>query len=315
MRQLFPPCEPRVTAHLPVGDGHAIYVEEIGPPDGLPVVFLHGGPGSGSTPEHRRYFDPAVFRVVLFDQRGCGRSTPLADISNNTTRHLVADIEALRRYLGIERWIVFGGSWGSTLALAYSTTHPLSCSGIVLRGIWLCRPSDMQWWLYGIRQVFPDHWDRFAGHLSPAERGDILRAYHRRLNDPDPAVHLPAAAAWKSYEMHCSTLLPNPTADLPADPRTLAMSRIESHYMLHEIFLPQGALLDGVPKLRAIPAHIVHGRYDMICPIDGAFALAAAWPEARFTIVPDAGHAGSDPGIRHALIEAMDDLAARLRRN
>lgn len=313
LHPLFAPSQPRVSGHLPVGDGHALYFEESGRPDGIPAVFLHGGPGSGTNSDQRRFFDPARFRTILFDQRGAGRSTPLADITNNTTAHLIADIEALRRHLGIEKWIVFGGSWGSTLALAYAAAHPRSCSGLVLRGIWLCRPSDMHWWLYGMRAVFPDHWDRFAGFLPPSERADILRAYHRRLIDPDPGVHLPAAAAWKSYEMRCSTLLPRHDSDLPADPRTLAMSRIESHYMMNDIFLPQGALLAGVERLRGIPAHIVHGRYDMICPIDGAFALAAAWPEATFTIVPDAGHAGTEPGTRSALIAALDDLATRLR--
>ncbi|MBL8697965.1 MAG: prolyl aminopeptidase [Alphaproteobacteria bacterium] len=312
MSALFPPCEPRTSGHLPVGDGHAIYWEEVGDPTGIPVVFLHGGPGSGIYAEQRRFFDPARFRAVLFDQRGAGRSTPSADISSNTTRHLIADIERLRVHLGIGRWIVFGGSWGSTLALAYAAAHPDRCSGLVLRGIWLCRPGDMQWWLYGMRAVFPDHWDRFAGFLPSSERGDLLGAYHRRLNDPDPAVHLPAAAAWKSYEMRCSTLLPRLDADQPADPRTLAMSRIENHYMVNDIFLPQGALLAAVPRLRAIPTHVVHGRYDMICPIEGAFALVADWPEARFTIVPDAGHAAGEPGTCAALIAAMDSLAVQL---
>ena len=312
MREFFPPCEPRASGHLPVGDGHAIYYEEIGMSGGSPVVFLHGGPGSGSNAEHRRFFDPARFRAVLFDQRGAGRSTPSADISNNTTAHLIADIERLRAHLGISSWIVFGGSWGSTLALAYAAAHPESCSALVLRGIWLCRSADMEWWLYGMRAVFPEHWDRFAGFLPAAERKDILAAYHRRLVDPDPAVNLPAAVAWKTYETRCATLLPRNEPEKPADQRTLAMSRIECHYMINDCFMPQGALLAGVARLRRIPAYLVHGRYDMICPIENAFALAAAWPEAKFEIIPDAGHAAGEPGTRHALITAMDELAARL---
>ncbi len=311
MKPFFPPCEPRVSGHLPVGDGHAIYFEEIGNPRGIPTVFLHGGPGSGSNAEHRRFFDPERFRTVLFDQRGAGRSTPLADISNNTTAHLIADIETLRRHLGIETWIVFGGSWGSTLALAYAAAHPERCRALVLRGIWLCRPADMQWWLYGMRAVFPEHWNRFARYLPEPERQDILAAYHRRLVDPDPGTHLPAASAWKTYETRCATLLPRDEPEKPADQRTLAMSRIESHYMINDCFMPPGALLAAVPRMRKIPTYLVHGRYDMICPIEGAFALAEAWPEARFEIIPDAGHAAGEPGTRHALITWMNELAVR----
>ncbi len=312
MKPFFPACEPRAHGHLPVGDGHAIYYEEIGTPHGIPAVFLHGGPGSGSNAEHRRFFDPERFRTVLFDQRGAGRSTPSAKIANNTTAHLIDDIEKLRVHLGISSWIVFGGSWGSTLALAYAAAHPDRCRALVLRGIWLCRPSDMSWWLYGLRGVFPEHWNRFAGYLPDAERKDILAAYHRRLVDPDPAIHLPAAVAWKTYETRCATLLPRDEPEKPADQRTLAMSRIECHYMIHDCFMPPGTLLAAVPRLRKIPAYLVHGRYDMICPIEGAFALAEAWPEARFEIIPDAGHAATEPGTRHALITAMEELAGRI---
>ena len=311
MDALFPPVEPYASGVLEVGDGHKVHFEEVGRPDGIPVVFLHGGPGSGSSAEHRRFFDPARFRAVLFDQRGCGRSTPTASILANTTADLIADIERLRAELGIERWIVFGGSWGSTLALAYAGRHPERCASLVLRGIWLCRPADMDWWLYGIRTVFPEHWARFAEFIPASERGDLLGAYRRLLEDPDPAVNMPAAVVWKTYETRCATLLPRDEPEKPATPRTLAMARIECHYMANACFLEPGALLAAVPRLRAVPGFIVHGRYDMICPVEGALALAQAWPEARVAIVPDAGHAATEPGTARALVAAMRDFAER----
>ncbi len=313
MDALFPPVEPYASGRLAVGDGHEIHFEEVGRADGIPVVFLHGGPGSASSAEHRRFFDPARFRAVLFDQRGAGRSTPAASIAANTTADLVADIERLRVRLGIERWIVFGGSWGSTLALAYAARHAERCAALVLRGVWLCRPSDMVWWLYGMRTVFPEHWLRFAEFIPAAERGDLLAAYRRRLEDPDPAVHMPAAVVWKTYETRCATLLPRNEPEKPATERTLAMARIECHYMANSCFLAPGELLAAVPRFRRVPGFIVHGRYDMICPVEGALALAQAWPEARLQIVPDAGHAATEPGIARALIAAMDAFAKRER--
>ena len=309
--ELFPPLEPYATGRLPVGDGHELHFEELGRRDGIPVVFLHGGPGSGIPAEHRRFFDPARFRVVLFDQRGAGRSTPLASIAANTTDHLVADIERLREHLGIARWIVFGGSWGSTLALAYAGRHADRCAALVLRGIWLCRPGDLVWWLYGLRVVFPEHWERFAGFIPAAERGDLLAAYHRRLVDPDPAIHLPAAVVWKTYESRIATLLPRDEPDKPATQRTLAMSRIECHYFVNSCFLDSETLLAGVAAFRRVPGFIVHGRYDMICPVEGALTLARAWPEAQLTIVPDAGHSATEPGTSRALVAAMAALAER----
>jgi proline iminopeptidase len=273
------------------------------------VLFLHGGPGAGASPAHRRFFDPAHYRIVVFDQRGAGRSTPIASIEANTTDHLVADIERLREHLGIGRWIVFGGSWGSTLALAYAARHPERCAALVLRGIWLCRPGDLGWWLYGVRAIFPEHWSRFAGYLPEAERGDLLKAYHRRLVDPDPTVSIPAAVAWKTYESRIATLLPRDEPDKPANARTLAMSRIECHYMANACFLGPDELIRSVPRFRRVPGFIVHGRYDIICPVEGALALAQAWPEARLEIVPDAGHAATEPGTRRALIGFMAGLA------
>jgi len=306
---LYPAIEPYETGMLDVGDGHRLFYELSGNPNGKPVVFLHGGPGSGCTPDHRRFFDPARYRIVLFDQRGAGRSLPTASIENNTTQHLVADIERLRRHLGIARWVVFGGSWGSTLGLAYIAAHPEACVAIALRGIWLCRKPDLDWWLYGLRTVFTETWDAFAGYLPEAERGDLLENYFRRLIDPDPAVHMPAAVAWKTYESRCTTLIPSAGAEKPPTPRTLAMSRIEAHYIRHMAFLGQTELLDALPRFRHVPAVIVHGRYDMICPAEGAVTLHRAWPEAGFTMVPDAGHSAMEPGIRRALVAATDRFA------
>ena len=307
--ELYPEIEPYETGMVAVGDGHQVYYELCGNPDGTPAVFLHGGPGIGLSPEHRRFFDPRRYRILLFDQRGCGRSTPLASIEANTTQHLIADIEMFRRRLGVERWVVFGGSWGSTLSLAYAAAHPEACAGLIVRGIWLCRKSDLQWWLHGIRLIFTEFWDEFAGFLPAAERGDILENYFKRLVDPDPAVHMPAAANWKTYESRIASLIPKPGSEKPQSPRTLAMSRIEAHYMRNNVFLPEGAILDSVPRFRHVPGVIVHGRYDVICPAEGAIALSRAWPEADLTIVPDAGHSALEPGTRKALIAATDRFA------
>ncbi len=237
---LYPAIESRRGGFLEVGDGHRLYWEESGNPEGVPVVFLHGGPGAGASPVHRQFFDPAHYRIAIFDQRGAGRSTPLGSLEANTTAHLVADIERLRAHLGVERWIVFGGSWGSTLALAYAENHPERCLGLVLRGIFLGRPAEIEWFLYGIRQLFPEPWREFAHFIPEAERGDLLGAYHRRLVDPDPEVHLPAARRWSVYEGSCSTLAPNPAlvADFASDRVALGLARIEAHYFANHLFLP-----------------------------------------------------------------------------
>ena len=305
-RDLFPPIEPYETGRLARGTPHDLYWEQSGNPEGEPVVFLHGGPGAGASPEHRRFFDPAHYRIVVFDQRGAGRSTPLGDLTDNTTPHLIADIEALRERLGIERWMVFGGSWGSTLAIAYAEAHPERVTGLILRGIFLCRKEEIDWFLYGMRWIYPDVWRKFAEGVPEVERGDLLNAYYRRLTDPDPAVHMPAARTWSTYEGACSTLLPSPetVASFGKDTMALGLARIEAHYFSHDIFLEDGQLLREVGRIRDIPAVIVQGRYDVVCPIVTADTLHHAWPEAEYIVVPDAGHSAMEPGIRRALVGA-----------
>jgi proline iminopeptidase len=311
---LYPEIEPYASGMLPLDATHTMYWETSGNPDGIPVVFLHGGPGSGATPKHRRFFDPGAYRIVVYDQRGAGRSTPLGELRDNTTLHLIDDLERLRRHLGVERWLVFGGSWGSTLALAYTEAHPERCLGLVLRGIFLCRKSEIDWFLYGLRHIFPEPWERFVGFLPPAERGDVLRSFHRRLIDPDPAVHMPAARAWSVYEGSCSTLLPSrETVDhFAGDVVALGLARMEAHYFVHDIFLPENALLERVQRLRAIPGVIVQGRYDVVCPIASAHDLVAAWPEVEYHIVPDAGHSVWEPGTCAALVAACERFKRRL---
>jgi len=305
---LFPEIEPRASGMLRLDGLHSMYWEECGRADGIPAVFLHGGPGAGSTPKHRRFFDPGAYRIIVYDQRGAGRSKPLGELRDNTTPQLVADLETLRRHLGVDRWLVFGGSWGSTLAIAYAEAHPERCLGLVLRGIFLCRRSEIEWFLYGLRGVFPEPWDRFAGFLPPSERDDLLASYHRRLIDPDPAVHMPAARAWSVYEGSCSTLLPSPetVAYFAGDTVALGLARIEAHYFVNDIFLAENALLANAHRLRSVPGVIVQGRYDMVCPLVSAHELHLAWPQADYRIVPDAGHSAWEPGILGALVEATE---------
>ena len=308
---LYPPLTPYASGMLETAGIHRIYWETSGNPDGIPVLFVHGGPGSGTSPNQRRFFDPARYRIVLFDQRGSGRSTPHGELTDNTTPHLIADMEALRHELDIERWLVFGGSWGSTLALAYAETHPDRCTGLVLRGIFLCRTSEIDWFLYGIRAFFPEVQRQLAEFIPPDERHDLLDAYHRRLVNPDPAVHHPAAYQWATFEASCSTLLPSSelVAAFGSEQTALSLSRIEAHYFVNHIFLPDNSLLDNVGRIRSIPAVIVQGRYDAVCPIVSADELARAWPEARYVIVPDAGHSAFEPGIARELVAACDRFA------
>ncbi len=311
---LYPPLAPYRSGHLRLDDLHRMYWEECGNPGGIPVVFLHGGPGGGSAADDRRYYDPAFYRIVLYDQRGAGQSTPLGELTANTTQHLVADLERLRVHLAVERWLVFGGSWGSTLALAYAEAHRQRVLGLVLRGVFLARISEIRWFMHDMGSVFPEAWRAFAGFLPETERADILAAYHRRLTDPDPALHLPAAHAWSRYESACSTLLPDPglVAQSDADAAALAIARIEAHYFTHRFFLSADSLLQGVERLRQIPCCIVQGRYDIVCPTRTADELHRAWPEAEYVIVPDAGHSAREPGIARELVTATDRFRMRL---
>ena len=312
-RDLYPPIEPYDHGFLPVSSLHTLYYEQCGNPDGKPVVFLHGGPGGGIDPLYRQYFEPSRWRVVLFDQRGCGKSRPYAELRENTTWDLVADIEKLRRHLGIERWWVFGGSWGSALALAYGQTHPQSCLGFVLRGIFLLRPFELRWFYQsGAGYFFPDAWEHYLEPIPPEERDDLLAAYHRRLNDPDPQVRLRAARAWSVWEASTSKLIPSPELieRFGRGEFAEAFARIECHYFVHGGFLdPEDQLLRGVGRLRHLPAVIVQGRYDVVCPPISAWELHQAWPEAEFRMIPDAGHSITEPGIRTALLEATDRFA------
>ncbi len=312
MIPLYPPLTPYASGMMDTASPHRIYWETSGNPDGVPVLFVHGGPGSGTSPNQRCFFDPARYRIVLFDQRGSGRSTPHGELADNTTPHLIADMDALRVQLGIDSWLVFGGSWGSTLALAYAEAHPERCRGLVLRGIFLCRTREIDWFLDGIRAFFPEAQRRLEVFIPEAERGDLLAAYHRRLIDPNPAVHQPAAYQWATFEASCSTLLPSPelVAAFGRDRTALSLSRIETHYFVHHIFLPDNSLLANLDRIRAIPAIIIQGRYDAVCPIVTADELARAWPEARYVVVPDAGHSAFEPGICRELVSACDRFAA-----
>ena len=312
MRQLYPPIEPYDTQRLRVSAVHELHVEQCGRPDGQPIVFLHGGPGGGTTPGPRRFFDPAAFRVVLFDQRGSGRSTPRASLEENTTWHLVADMERIRVRLGIDRWAVFGGSWGSTLALAYAETHPERVTALIVRGIFLLRPHELRWFYQeGASLVFPDAWEAYLAPIPPAERADLMAAYHRRLTGGDPVERDVAARAWATWEAATSRLIPDPEliAEFSEPGHADAFARIEAHYFVNGGFFEHpDQLLDGVDRIRHIPAAIIQGRYDMCCPMTTAWDLHRRWPEASFEIVPDAGHAAIEAGITDRLIEATERL-------
>ncbi len=318
MRTLYPEIEPYTTGQLDVGDGQQMYYEVSGNPEGKPVVFLHGGPGGATSPKNRRVFDPAAYRIVLLDQRGCGLSTPHvadgADLSVNTTPKLVADIEALRVHLGIERWQVFGGSWGSTLSLAYAQEHPQRVTELVLRGIFLLRRSEIDWYYNGgAAHLFPDLWEHFLAPVPEAERdGDLVEVYQRLLHSPDPQVAERAAVAWSQWEAATSSLLPRPerVAENSESRFALAFARIENHYFHHGGFLDEGQLLHRAGRLSGIPGVIVQGRYDVVCPATSAWALHQVWFDSRLHIVDDAGHSFDEPGITHALIEATDAFRA-----
>jgi proline iminopeptidase len=311
LRTLYPPIEPYETGMLDVGDGHSIYYERVGTPGAKPAVFLHGGPGAGCSPDHRRLFDPARYDLLLFDQRGCGRSIPHANLDANTTWHLVADIERLRELAGAEQWLVFGGSWGSTLALAYAETHPERTSELVLRGVYTATRAEIEWYYqWGVSQMFPDKWEGFVAPIPEAERGAMVAAYNKRLTGDDPVAKLEAAKAWSLWEGETITLLPSPDlSDHAEDHFAIAFARIENHYFHHDCWLEPEQLLRDAGRLADIPGVIVHGRYDMPCPLHYAWALHKAWPQAAFHLIEGAGHAYSEPGILDRLIRATDGFA------
>lgn len=307
---LYPAIEPYDHGMLAVSDLHSIYWEQSGNPKGKPAVFVHGGPGGGTDPKHRRFFDPSVYRIILFDQRGCGRSKPFASLVDNTTWDLVRDMEKLREHLGIERWLVFGGSWGSTLALTYAEEHPDRVTELVLRGIFLLRKWEIDWFYQeGASRMFPDAWDAYLAEIPEAERGDLLTAYHKRLHDPDPAVALRAAKAWSIWEASTSCLYQDPSviARMGGDDFATAFARIECHYFINKGFFDKEShLLDNIARIRHIPGVIVQGRYDVVCPAESAWELSKAWPEAQLVITKDAGHAAFEHANLMELVRATD---------
>ncbi|MGK5077403.1 prolyl aminopeptidase [Janthinobacterium sp. HLX7-2] len=302
---LFPALSPTRHGMLAVDDVHTIYWEECGNPDGIPVLFLHGGPGAGLSPQHRRFFDPQRYRVILFDQRGAGKSTPLGEWRNNTTQLLIADIEQLRAQFGIAQWLVFGGSWGSTLALAYGQAHPGACLGFVLRGIFLCTQAEIDWFIEGVRWFYPELYEQFAAPIPVEERGDLLAAYVTRILSSDPAVYWPAARAWSRFEGRRVYLMPQPE-DAPNDALDLGVGRLESHYMANLGFMDEDQLIRDMERIAHLPAVIVQGRYDAICPPLSAYRLHQAWPGAQLEMIPDAGHGALEHGIASALVRATE---------
>jgi proline iminopeptidase len=313
-RTLYPPIEPYKSGHLDVGDGHSLYWELTGNPDGKPAVFLHGGPGGGSSPEHRRQFNPEAYNILVFDQRDCGKSTPYATLEHNTTADVVADIEKLRELVGVEKWLVFGGSWGSTLSLAYAQAYPERVTELVLRGIFTFNQYEIDW-LYvegGASAVYPDKWDEFVSLIPKGERGDLVEAYRKRLTSDDPDEQLAAAQAWSAWEGSTVTLLPSKATieHFTSPDVAIAIARIENHYMANGGWLEEGELLAGAQKLRGIPGIIVQGRHDTCTPPRAAWSLKKAWPEVDLQIVPDGGHLFNEPGILDGLIRATDRFAA-----
>lgn len=307
---LFPSIRPFSSGYLPVDEPHELYWEQCGNPDGVPVVYLHGGPGGGCTAAYRQFFDPDYYRIILFDQRGAGRSTPHACLTDNTTEALVRDIEQLREHLSIDQWHVFGGSWGSTLALSYAAEHPDKILSMVLRGIFLMEQDGIDWLLYDNKNVFPEAWEQFVSIIPEEEHGDLLEAYYKRLMSDDKKVQLEAAISWSLYESSCASLIPNYEIVTTEEQKlqAIAISVIECHYFRNHLIQPEDSLVDKVDRFRHIPTIIVQGRYDMVCPIISAQRLHAAWPEADYIVVPDGGHSALDPAIRSRLIEATETV-------
>lgn len=315
MHELYPPVEPFKSQMLAVGSGHRLFIEESGNPDGLPVVFMHGGPGAACETYHRRFFNPEIYRIVLFDQRGCGRSTPHAELQGNTTDDLISDIELIRELLGIDQWLVFGGSWGATLGLVYAETYPSRVLGLVLRGIFLCRDRDIHWFYQeGASCLLPEAWEKFLEPIPVVERHDMVSAYYARLTGDDEIKRMQAARAWSLWEGGASTLLPKQAViDHFGQAHTaLSLARIECHYFMNHSFLTPDQILSNADRIKDIPGVIVHGRYDMVCPFEQAWALHRAWPQAQLRIIPDAGHSATEPGIIDALVSATDQFSSRL---
>jgi len=315
MSDLYPHLDAYVNHTFAVAPPHKLHVEECGNPSGIPVVFLHGGPGSGCEAYHRRFFNPNKYRIILFDQRGCGRSSPHAELKENNTQALVSDMELIREKLGIDKWVVFGGSWGSTLGLVYAERHSERVLGLILRGIFLCRPREIHWFYQeGASRIFPDYWQDYLKPIPEAEHGDLLQAYYRHLISDNEVERMAAAKAWSLWEGRCATLKPSQSVvDHFADPFTaLSLARIECHYFVNNIFLEQDQILRDAHKLRDIPGIIIQGRYDMVCPLESAWDLYQVWPQAELKIIDDAGHSASEVGIRGALVAATDSMAVRL---
>lgn len=315
MQTLYPEIKPYARHELAVEPPHVLYVDESGSADGLPVLFIHGGPGAGCDAASRRYFDPNLYRIVTFDQRGCGRSTPYASLENNTTQALVADIERIREHLGVDKFVLFGGSWGSSLALAYAQAHPQRVHGLILRGIFLCRPQEFHWFYQeGASRLFPDYWEDYIAPIPPQERGNLMGAFYKRLTGSDQIAQMHAAKAWSTWEGRTATLRPNPqVVDRFSEAhRALSIARIECHYFVNDAFLEPDQLLRDMPRIAHLPGIIVHGRYDAICPLDNAWALHQAWPNSELQIIRDAGHSAAEPGITDALVRAAEEMARRL---
>ncbi len=315
MHTLFPEIQPYLQQQLNVDPRHSLYIEESGNPRGQPVLFVHGGPGGATSEFGRRFFDPEKYRIILFDQRGCGRSTPHAELHDNSTAHLLADMEAIRLHLGIDSWLLFGGSWGSTLSLLYAQAYPERVNGLILRGIFLCRDQDIRWFYQeGANQIFPDHWHEYAAQIPKSEQHDFVSAYYKRLTSSNEIARMAAAKAWSSWEARCSTLNPsNSLVNHFSEPHVaLAMARIEAHYFVNKAFIEPNQILDQADRIRSIPAIIVHGRYDMVCPVNQALSLYDLLPEAELHIVRDAGHSALEPGITDNLIKATNHFAMRL---
>ena len=309
---LFPPIAANKTSRIDVGDGHNLYIEDCGNPDGIPVIYLHGGPGAGISPLHRRFFDPDLFRVILFDQRGSGQSRPFAETKANSLWHLIDDMEVIRQHFGIEQWLVFGGSWGSTLGLAYGINHPQRCLGFILRGIFLGTQPEIDWFMHDMGRFYPEAWDRFIHGLPASEQQDPLASYYRRLMDSSPSIYIPAAEQWSAYENSCATL----SAEIRGGGGRMALSlaRLEAHYFTHQCFMEDGYILDKIDVLQDMPAVIVQGRHDVICPPHSASDLAKAWPSAELKMVDDAGHSALEPGILKELLSALRRMPQLIRK-